>query len=147
MSEHHSSLGNSHSDSSNEATRRILVVDDEQMILDISRSILKKKGYQVDTASDGEKARSLIEDNSYDLVIADLWMPGTLSGMDLFRWTQESKPDMQDKIVFMTGDSDTDEVRSFLKETNRPCLPKPFGIPEYLQVIQRALGVTPQNSA
>ncbi len=124
-----------------------MVVDDEEMILDISRSILKKQGYHVDTASDGEKAKSLIENNAYDLVIADLWMPGALSGVDLFRWTQESKPDMQDKIVFMTGDSDTDEVRNFLKETNRPCLPKPFGIPQYLQVIQSALDAAPQNPA
>ena len=133
--------------SSKAATRRILVVDDEEMILDISRSILQKEGYHVDTASNGEKARTLIEDNSYDLVIADLWMPGTLSGMDLFRWALESKPEMRDRIMFMTGDVDADEVRTFLEETRRPCLAKPFGVPEYLRVIEGALEELPQDPA
>jgi len=129
----------SHPDSSGHSKKKILVVDDEKTILELSENILKRKGYSVDTASDGERAKALISNNSYDLVIADVWMPGALSGMDLFRWVKENRPDMEDRIIFITGDTVAEEVKSFLEETKRPCLPKPFGVVEYLDIVQTTM--------
>jgi DNA-binding NtrC family response regulator len=143
MQEMNPSNGSSRPDLPVDAQKRILVVDDEDMIRELSESILKKKGYYVDTASDGETAQALLEDNSYDLVIADVWMPGSLSGMDLFKWAKENKPAMENKIIFMTGDAVAEEVQSFLEETQRPCLPKPFGLAEYLKVVQANLDISP----
>ena len=126
-------------DSSNPSGKMILVVDDEKTILDLSANILKRTGYGVDTASDCEQAKTLILNNLYDLVIADVWMPGALSGMDLFRWIKENKPEMEKRVIFITGDTVDEQVRSFLEETQRPCLPKPFGVVEYLNVVQATM--------
>ena len=118
---------------------RILVVDDEETILDLSVDILTDKGYSVDTASTGEAARGMIESGVYDLVIADIRMPGALSGIDLFHWAKENAPGLEEKIVFATGDIIADETQAFLSETKRPCLSKPFEMSEYLEIVRDAL--------
>jgi len=126
---------------------RILVVDDEETILDLSVDILAGKGYQVETALTGEIAKEMLESNCYDLVIADIRMPGVLSGIDLFQWAKRHKPGMEERIVFATGDIVADETRKFLSETRRPCLSKPFEMSEYLSTIQKALGIDSGNAA
>jgi DNA-binding response OmpR family regulator len=54
----------------------LLVVDDDANIVRITKLYLEKKGYKVDTASDGIMACSLTEQNEYDLIILDLMLPG-----------------------------------------------------------------------
>jgi CheY-like chemotaxis protein len=123
-------------------TPRILVVDDEETILDLSVDILESRGYEVDTASTGEIAREKIASNPYDLVIADIRMPGMLSGIDLFHWAQRHMPGFEEKIVFATGDIVADDTQKFLSETNRPCLTKPFEMTEYLDTVRAAIAVS-----
>ena len=72
MQEINASDGSPNAGLPDDAKKRILVVDDEDTIRELSESILKKKGYHVETASDGETAQAMIEGNSYDLVIADV---------------------------------------------------------------------------
>lgn len=57
-------------------TIRILAVDDEQEILQLIKRYLELEGYQVDTASDGLDGLTLFEKGKYDLVLADVMMPG-----------------------------------------------------------------------
>jgi len=132
-------------ESARRSTPRILVVDDEETILDLSVDILTDKGYDVDTASTGEVARGMIESGSYDLVIADIRMPGALSGIDLFHWAKENSPGLEEKIVFATGDIIADEIQAFLSETKRPCLSKPFEMSEYLEIVRDALAAADQR--
>ena len=56
--------------------KRILVVDDEQDIVDLISYNLRKEGYSVFTATDGETALSLAAEQKPDLVILDIMMPG-----------------------------------------------------------------------
>ena len=121
---------------------RILVVDDEETILDLSVDILESRGYEVDTASTGEIAREKIASNSYDLVIADIRMPGMLSGIDLFHWAKRHMPGLEEKIVFATGDIAADDTQKFLSETKRPCLSKPFEMSEYLDTVRTAIAMS-----
>ena len=118
---------------------RILVVDDEEMILDLSVDILSGQGYDVETASTGEIARDMLEVDHFDLVIADIRMPGALSGIDLFHWAKRNMSGLESRIVFATGDMVADETQQFLSETKRPCLSKPFEMSEYLDTVQTAL--------
>jgi CheY-like chemotaxis protein len=55
--------------------RRVLVVDDEQMILAIIQSALKPEGCQIERAENGQAAIDLIDRNRYDLIISDIRMP------------------------------------------------------------------------
>jgi two-component system alkaline phosphatase synthesis response regulator PhoP len=54
---------------------KILIVDDDKDIIFMIKSVLEKNGYEVMTASDGQKALDAIESNAPDLMIADLTMP------------------------------------------------------------------------
>lgn len=120
---------------------KVLVVDDEPTILDLSVDILTNEGYHVETAHSGAEAKRLIESNPYDLVITDVRMPGALSGIDLYYWAKEAKPRIADRIIFMTGDIVADETQKFLRETRKPYLSKPFEISKYLGAIEKVLNL------
>jgi two-component system nitrogen regulation response regulator GlnG len=70
---------------------RILVADDEESMRWVLSKALKRKGFTVDLAQDGRQALSLIQDNSYDLAILDIKMPG-ISGLDLLDKIREERP-------------------------------------------------------
>ena len=79
---------------------RILVADDEESMRWVLSKALKRKGFTVDLAHDGRQALALIQDNSYDLAILDIKMPG-ISGLDLLDKVRELKKDLL--VVIMTG--------------------------------------------
>ncbi|HEX9078339.1 MAG TPA: response regulator, partial [Desulfuromonadaceae bacterium] len=81
---------------------RILVADDEESMRWVLSKALKRKGFSVDLAHDGRQALALIQDNSYDLAILDIKMPG-ISGLDLLDRVRELKSDLL--VVIMTAEA------------------------------------------
>ena len=63
---------------------RVLVVDDELDILELTRIMLESSGFEVITASDGEKALEIVEEKNIDLILIDAVMPG-VNGLDVCR--------------------------------------------------------------
>ena len=55
----------------------ILIIEDEQGILELIQEVLTMSGHNVDTASDGQEGIQKFDNNSFDLVITDVCMPGT----------------------------------------------------------------------
>ncbi len=78
----------------------VLVVDDEEEILALLRSLLERKGYAVRTAAEGRMALSLLEKEKVDLLLADLKMPG-MNGFKLVQHVQRMFPDLP--VVVMSG--------------------------------------------
>ena len=68
---------------------RVLVVDDEADCCQFFKEYLTVRGFQVDTAFDGLKAKKLLEDREYDFIFFDCNMPG-LSGVELCRVMREN---------------------------------------------------------
>ncbi len=68
---------------------RILVVDDELDILEMTRIMLESSGFEVITVSDGEKALDFVEETSIDLILLDAVMPG-IHGLDICRTLKRS---------------------------------------------------------
>lgn len=58
-----------------ESPNRILLIDDDELILKVINRILTKEGYEVQTASNGKDAMELIDKQKFDLLITDLMMP------------------------------------------------------------------------
>ncbi|HET6277775.1 MAG TPA: ATP-binding protein, partial [Candidatus Polarisedimenticolia bacterium] len=83
--------------------RRILVVDDEPLVVDLLISILEGIGHTVDTAQNGLEAYAKIRAQSYELIITDIRMP-QMSGMDLYRRLLDRHPEMTSPVLFITGD-------------------------------------------
>lgn len=118
-----------------EVTRRLLVVDDEPMILSTLKPLLEFQGFAVDTAATGLKARDLIaEGREYAAILCDLMMP-EMSGIDLFRWLAANAPETARRMIFLTGGAFTEEAARFLAETQNPTVMKPFELHELVAAI------------
>ena len=68
-----------------------------------------------------------LEAGSYDLMVSDIRMPG-LTGIQLFDWVKEHKPELIGKMLFTTGDSFDQETRGFLDRSQVAHLGKPFDL-------------------
>jgi DNA-binding NtrC family response regulator len=64
---------------------RILIADDEEMFLNSTASLLRKKGYKCDCATSAKLATKMLSQKEYDLLISDIYMPGN-SGFELIRY-------------------------------------------------------------
>jgi len=115
--------------------QKVLVVDDQQTICDGVTRILKKRGWEVDGATDGQEAIDRLDRNSFDMVIADLMMP-RVSGMDLLRYVRENHPDVP--VVMITGYASIDSAVEATKVGAAGYVPKPFTPDELLEVVEKA---------
>jgi signal transduction histidine kinase/CheY-like chemotaxis protein len=112
------------------AGTRVLVVDDEEWILQLTEELLRAEGYDVATANSGEKALKLIEAGAFDAIVCDWKMPG-LNGMHLYEQLRETRPAAADRMLFMTGDVINEIFQKFLARCARTCLSKPFAIEDF----------------
>ena len=83
---------------------RIIIADDDQSILDLTRHWLEKAGHTVDVALDGQFARKHLEQSGYDLLITDLAMPH-VDGIELIVETKKTSPGL--KILVISGKDKT----------------------------------------
>jgi len=115
---------------------RILVVDDEEIVIKSCLRILDGNGYQIEVAHDGHEALRKIEDNLCDIMILDIMMPN-LGGLEVLRRVKESHPDID--VIMITGLSQIDTAVQAMKLGAFDYLPKPFEPDELKLVLQRAL--------
>lgn len=80
----------------------------------------------------------MIEDKPYDLLLIDIRMP-EMSGIELYRWLQEAYPLLSSRVLFTTGSVIGEDTKSFLEESHRPCLFKPFTPDELKKAIKEML--------
>lgn len=115
---------------------RILVVDDEESIREFLEIMLKKEGYEITLAEDGQKAIDLLAKKSFDMIISDLQMPN-VTGIELLKHVKDSYPD----IVFMmiTAFGTTETAVDAMKMGAYDYLTKPFKIDEVRMNIANAL--------
>jgi two-component system, NtrC family, sensor kinase len=119
--------------------KRILVVDDERLVLQFLGEMLGADHHTVDTVSDGTQALDVLRRTSYDLILSDVRMP-YLDGPGLYRALERRLPDLCRRFVLMTGDVLSAEIQTFLEQTGVPGLSKPFDRGEVRRVIQRIAG-------
>jgi CheY-like chemotaxis protein len=119
--------------------RRVLVVEDEQGIAAVCMRTLNREGFQVEIAVNGEIALEMLRGKDYDLCISDIRTP-RMNGIELYRQLEIECPESINKFIFTTGDVLSDNVKTFLGETGRAYLPKPF-TPENLRAIVKQIFV------
>ena len=104
---------------------RILVADDEESMRWVLSKALKRKGFMVDLANDGRQAMALIQENSYDLAILDIKMPG-MSGLDLLERIREMKNDLL--VVIMTAEASMKNAVEAMRRGAYDYITKPFDL-------------------
>ena len=117
--------------------QRVLVVDDEASIRDLLSKTLALAEYDVDTAADGNSALDRMRAFNYDLLIADLKMPG-MDGLTLIRQAKRIKADLP--VIIITGFSTESSAIEAVNLGVAGYLTKPFRVPQVLAAASKALG-------
>ena len=118
---------------------RILVVDDESSIRDLLSKTLALAEYDVDTVSDGRSALERLRLYPYDLLIADLKMPG-IDGLSVIREAKRLKSDLP--VIIITGYSTETAAIEAVNLGVSGYLTKPFRVPQVLAAAAKAIGDT-----
>ncbi len=115
---------------------KILVVDDEKVIVRSVQMILKAEGYDIDGASSGKDAILKMEQDNYNLVLTDLMMP-EMDGISLIRWLKENRPEVG--VVILTGYPSQETIKEALELGIIDYVPKPFTPAALVDVTRRAV--------
>ncbi|GIW55243.1 MAG: acetoacetate metabolism regulatory protein AtoC [Nitrospiraceae bacterium] len=115
---------------------KILVVDDEQSMRDVLSIMLKRAGYTVTTASDGDEAIAHLGKEIFDLVITDLKMP-KVGGLDVLKAVKASSPDTV--VLVITAFASAESAVEAMKHGAYDYLTKPFQVDEVQLIIRNAL--------
>jgi two-component system phosphate regulon sensor histidine kinase PhoR len=116
--------------------RRILIVDDEITVCKSIRQALLNPDYEIDMALSGEEALQKDEEKGYEVIIADLMMPG-LSGIDLLKALKAKNT--KAKVVMVTGYPTMKTTVQAMQIGAFDYLPKPFLPAELRSLVTRTL--------
>ncbi|MEP1229157.1 MAG: ATP-binding protein [Litorimonas sp.] len=117
----------------------ILFVEDEASVRDIAAKSLRKKGYKVIEAEDGEEALEILEDSQspFDLMISDVVMPG-LGGPELLKQGRSMLGEA--RIVFISGYAEEEFSELLSEEPDVTFLPKPFTLAQLAEKVKMEIG-------
>ncbi len=114
----------------------ILLVDDEKQFRDSSQRLLTRKGYDVITAEDGERALDFLSKSPVDLILLDLKMP-VMGGEEFLQAKGPLYPDIP--VVVITGHGSLDVAVDCMRKGAYDFITKPFDLPQLFVSIERAL--------
>lgn len=110
---------------------RILVIDDEEIVVQSCMRVLATGDYQIDSANNGFDGLAAINQNDYDVIILDIKMP-KMNGMEVLQRVKESHPDID--VIMITGLHEIETAVQAMKLGALDYLPKPFD-PEELEIV------------
>lgn len=116
--------------------QKILVIDDEEVVLDSCRSILAGGDYEVTTATEGEEGLRVAAETSPDLVFVDVKMPG-ISGLEVLERLRSADPSII--VIVITGYATVSLAVDAMKRGAFDFLPKPFTPDEFREITRRGL--------
>lgn len=123
------------------AKRKILLVDDEDLVRQCSQELLIASDYEVEVAGNGNDAIGKLKTSVYDLVISDVDMP-ILDGIRFFLCVEKDYPYLRDRFLFTTGDMPQDaESREVLLRVKGRVLKKPFNPKELLANVKALISI------
>jgi len=116
--------------------KTILVVDDNEGIRDALIKILKKEGFGVLAAGDGEEAVKILQKNEIAVVLSDLKMP-KVDGVELLKITKTISPDIE--VILITGHGTVEVAVEVMKDGAFDFIQKPFNKVTVLKTVRKAL--------
>jgi DNA-binding response OmpR family regulator len=118
--------------------KRILVVDDDENILNLERTILEQKGFEVTTADGGREALRLVAEQRFDLILLDVMMP-EIDGFAVCRKIKEDPANKQIPVIFLTAKGGGDALAEGFESGAVMYINKPFTANKLLTIVNTML--------
>ena len=123
--------------------QKVLVIDDEQIVLDSVKKILSKENYDVDTSIDSKTGLEMALQKDYDIVLTDIRMP-KIGGMRILRDIRRNKPSVP--VVIITGYASVQSAVQAMKLGATDYIEKPFTPEELADAVSAAIDASPDPS-
>jgi two-component system, NtrC family, nitrogen regulation response regulator NtrX len=119
-------------------SRHILIVDDEPGIRTSLGAVLEDEGYTVATAPDGESGLATMEQQAFDCVLLDVWLPG-MDGMEVLNRIQERLDEARPAVVMISGHGNIETALRATRLGAFDFIEKPLTIDKVLVVVKNAI--------
>jgi len=121
--------------------KKVLVIDDEQIVLDSVSQILIDENYEVDVSLSGREGLDWAIERPYDIILTDIRMPD-IGGMRVLRDIKRIQSSLP--VLIITGYATTKSAVQAMKLGAAEYIEKPFEPEQLLEAVGRALGITPE---
>lgn len=120
------------------AAKKVLVVEDDEVVLILISHILARHSYVVHTTTDALEADALLSREPYDAVLMDLKLPG--GGVELIRKIEQNNPDLLRRIIVVTGAMD--EAAKLAHLPLHATIRKPFEVKSLVDTVHSCAHTT-----
>ncbi|MCX7872511.1 MAG: response regulator [Verrucomicrobiae bacterium] len=128
---------------------KVLVVDDEKSVVDMMSELLTLMGYVPTICNSAIDALEIINKQHFHVVLSDVRMP-EIDGKQFYEILRTRKPEYEKRVIFLTGDTVSEDTQNFLKSTGTLHIQKPFRIASIQEAIEKTLAQInlpqPQNT-
>jgi DNA-binding NtrC family response regulator len=118
----------------------VLLIEDEPSIMALVTATLERNGYDVVCIESGAEALRLLEKGQFLGVVSDMRTPGGVDGAQVHTWITANRPDLENKVVIITGDYANEETVSTLRKIGALYLEKPFRVQDLISAVEKTMG-------
>lgn len=121
--------------------KKILVIDDEELVIESLKRLLKKDGYDVSIAKNGKEALERVKETNFDLIVTDIRMP-EMDGVEIVKNIRAYLKQKGGKLIpeiLITGYASEENLKKAQEMAVADYIYKPFDIKDFLSVIKRNL--------
>jgi DNA-binding NtrC family response regulator len=101
---------------------------------------LERNGYDVVCVESGAEALRLLEKGQFLGVVSDMRTPGGVDGAQVHTWISANRPDLENKVVIITGDYANEETVTTLRNIGALYLEKPFRVQDLISAVEKTMG-------
>ena len=118
----------------------VLLIEDEPSIMALVSATLERNGYDVVCIESGAEALRLLEKGQFLGVVSDMRTPGGVDGAQVHSWISANRPDLENKVVIITGDYANEETVATLRKIGALYLEKPFRVQDLISAVEKTMG-------
>ncbi len=114
---------------------RLLIVDDDPEMLSVLENLFLEQGYRVKTSTDGLEAMRMIGEESFDIIVTDIFMPGA-SGLQVLKQAKQLQPEAL--VILITGFASLETAIEAIRDGAYDYITKPFKLEELKIAVRNA---------
>jgi DNA-binding NtrC family response regulator len=122
----------------------LLLIEDERSVMNFIRVALERHGYACAAANSAAEGIRLLEGGRFGGIISDMRTPGGASGADVYAWILTHRPQLKNRMLFITGDTVNEDTMKALVRTGVPYIEKPFRVQELMVTVEKIFGKASQ---